>query len=137
MILVDTNVLSEAMSPFGAEKVKDAIAEHHDSLQLSAVVMGEILYGVAILPEGRRRAEVQSIYDYLTTIYADRILPVTHDIAEIWGRLRAASRAERRPLALADGLIAATALHHNLTLMTRNTRDFDQTGVKLLNPWEG
>ena len=137
MILVDTNVLSEMRSIDGSPIVRRRVEAYGNDVFVSAIVMGEIIYGVGALPEGRKQKELRHFYDLFCEVYADRILPITHDIAEVWGRLRAARRAAGRPLALADGLIAATALHHNLTLMTRNTRDFDLTGVKLLNPWEG
>lgn len=136
MILVDTNVLSEARRANGSPKVKAAVASYGDDVFLSVVVMGEIVFGIGVMAPGAARRALEDFHAELKIVYADRILPVTEDIAELWGELRACLRKEGRPLALADGLIAATALRHDLTIMTRNVRDFAPTGARLLNPWE-
>ncbi len=68
--------------------------------------------------------------------FGERILPVTEAIATRWGHLAAEARQQGTTLPVVDGLIAATALHHGLTLVTRNTKDFPAPGVKILNPWD-
>jgi predicted nucleic acid-binding protein len=105
-------------------------------LYLSVITLGEILYGVALLEAGARRRELERYYRRLEAAFGDRVLPVSAEIAENWARMRADRRTAGRPLALADGLIAATALVHDLTLWTRNMDDFRETGARLLNPWE-
>ena len=136
MILLDTNVLSEARHPNGSPKVKAAVRNQADDLWLSVVVLGEILFGIRWLEPGPKRAALEQYCDELRRDYAERLLDVTREVAEAWGTARAARRRMGRPLAATDGLIAATAVVHDLTLWTRNTRDFDGTGVRLFNPWE-
>jgi predicted nucleic acid-binding protein len=101
------------------------------------VSLGEILKGVTRLPESRRRTELQLWLDNtLRPWFAGRILPVTEPIAERWGILAGQSLLRGKTIKVADGLIAATALHHDLTIVTRNVKDFEYLGVELLNPWE-
>ncbi|HLH24574.1 MAG TPA: type II toxin-antitoxin system VapC family toxin [Chloroflexota bacterium] len=132
--LLDTNVISEARRPQGNTGVKAWLASiPADGLHVSVLVVGEIRRGIERL---RRRDPAQAaIYEaWLATLrrdYSDRILPVTVEIAEQWGRLSVPN-----PVATADGLMAATAIVHDLTLVTRNTDHFARTGVLLLNPFE-
>jgi predicted nucleic acid-binding protein len=135
-VLPDTNVLGELWNPRGLQRVKVAFADVAGSVVLSVVVLGETLRGIHQLPPSRRRDGLQAFYDGLVRDFHIEVLPVTLEIAEAWGRTTAARRRAGRPLHPADGLIAATALVHDLTLWTRNTRDFDGTGVRLFNPWE-
>jgi predicted nucleic acid-binding protein len=135
-ILPDTNVLGEIWNPRGLHRVKAAFAEVAGNVVLSVVVLGETLRGIHQLPPSRRRDGLQAYYDSLVQDYGTDSLPVTLEIAEAWGRMTAAGRRAGRTLHPSDGLIAATALVHDLTLWTRNTRDFDGTGVRLFNPWE-
>ena len=136
MILVDTNVVSEAQHPRGNSRVKAHVEERRDDIHISVIVLGEILYGVGKLESGPRRTRLQEFYAGLRRVFGDRILPIETPVAEAWGRLRAGYWQTGRILPLADGLIAATALVHDLTLWTRNTRDFEGTGVRLFDPWE-
>ncbi len=131
--LLDTNVLSEARTPTGDLQVHDWIARTPGvDLYVSVLVIGEIRQGVERL---RRRDPAQAaIFDaWLATLrqtYADRLLTVTTEIAEAWGRLNVPD-----PLPAIDGMLAATALVHGLTLVTRNTGDVARTGVRLFNPF--
>ena len=131
--LLDTNVLSEARKPAGDANVRAWLASVRGTeLYLSVLVVGEIRQGIERL---RRRDPPQAaVFEaWLATLrrdYADRILPVTADIAEEWGRLNVPD-----PLPAIDGLLAATARVHGLTLVTRNTADVARTGVALLNPF--
>jgi predicted nucleic acid-binding protein len=122
--------------PQGSPRVTERVAQHERDLHLSVVVLGEMLYGIQILRAGQRRSVLERYYTGLVQSFGDRILPVIASIAECWAELRAAYRRSGRVLPLADGLIAATALVHDLTLWTRNTGDFAGTGVRLFNPWE-
>lgn len=116
--------------------MKAAVASFGDAVFLSVVVMGEIVFGIERMAPGPARRALEDYYADLKIVYADRILPVTEEIAESWGELRARLSRGGRSLPLADGLLAATALRHDLAIMTRNVRDFEGTGARLLNPWE-
>jgi predicted nucleic acid-binding protein len=132
--LLDTNTVSEARKPGGDIHVKSWLAAvSAGDLYLSALAIGEIRRGIERL---RRRDPTQAaMYEaWLATLlrgYADRILPITADIAEEWGRINAPD-----PVPAIDGLMAATAKVHNLTFVTRSTADVARTGVRLLNPFE-
>ena len=131
--LLDTNVLSEARKPAGDANVRTWLASVRGTdLYLSVLVVGEIRQGIERL---RRRDPAQAaVYEaWLAALrrdYADRILPVTADIAEAWGRLNLPD-----PVPVIDGLLAATAQVRDLTLVTRNSADLARTGVRLLNPF--
>jgi toxin FitB len=131
--LLDTNVLSEIRKPDANPGVREWLTlVKGDDLYLSVLVVGEIQQGIERL---RRRDPAQAAVfaTWLTRLrqdYADRILPITVAIAEEWGRLNVPD-----PVPVIDGLMAATARVHGLTLVTRNTDDLARTGVSLLNPF--
>ena len=105
-------------------------------LYFSVVSLGEVLKGIASLPTSKRRNELQQWLDEtLRPWFEGRILPVNEPIAERWGMLAGQCKINGRPLRVADGFIAATALEHDLTVVTRNVRDFEGLGVELFNPW--
>lgn len=107
------------------------------TLFLSAVTIGEIRKGLVILPQGRRRTELETwFHTDLLIWFRDRILPVTPSIADRWGVLEGQCHLKGTPLNTADGMIAATALEHDLAVVTRNVRDFAGLGVEVFNPWD-
>ena len=134
--MLDTNVISELVRPKPEPKVKACVAGTEESLlYLSVLTLGEIRKGIMSLKNAPRRVELEAWLDSdLVLRFAGRILPIDQAIADRWGRL-AARLAPKSLLPVIDGLLAATALHHNLTLVTRNTRDVAATGVPLFNPW--
>ena len=136
--LLDTNVPSELTRPRSDPKVERWLEDADDEqLFFSMVSLGEILKGVTILPESRHREELQQwLDDTLRPWFTDRILPVTEPIAERWGILAGQRQLKGKTITVTDGFIAATALHHDLTIVTRNVKDFEQLGVSVLNPWE-
>ncbi len=99
--------------------------------------MGELRKGATLLPLSDKRTQIEQFIDALIpSWFAGRILPVTQAIAERWGVLEGQRLIAGRTLGAADGMIAATALEHDLTLVTRNVKDFAGLGVVLLNPWD-
>ena len=135
--LIDTDVLSEARKPDGHEMVRKLVAAADpDDLFISVISIGEISHGIARLPAGARRRELEAWLGMTERHFADRILPIDRDIAQLWGEITAKVATAGRTLHAADGLIAATALRHGLRLLTRNVKDFEPTGVLLSNPWE-
>ena len=135
--LLDTNIPSEFSRAQPEPRVVQWLeARAAESLFLSAVTIGEIRRGLAMLPDGQRRTRLEAwFHGDLVIWFQDRILPVTRPIAERWGVLDARSQLRGRQLNTADGMIAATALEHGLTLVTRNTKDFQGLNVELFNPW--
>ena len=100
------------------------------------ITIGELRKGLTLLPASKRRAQLQNwLENDLLPVFAGRILPVTQPIGERWGVLSGQCQTAGRPLGMADGLIAATALEHELTLVTRNVSDYVSLGVEILNPW--
>ena len=136
--LLDTNVPSELVRPQPEPKVKAWVAAQNlDLLFISVVSFGELRKGIVLLSPGKRRAELETwIETDLSLLFFGRILPLTRSIAEQWGVLEAQRQLAGRPLNAPDGQIAATALDHGLTVVTRNTKDFADLGVTLFNPWD-
>ncbi|MEV0288220.1 type II toxin-antitoxin system VapC family toxin [Kribbella sp. NPDC050820] len=132
--LLDTNVVSEFRKKVPHAGAAGWIRSVRSSdLYLSVLVVGELRQGIERLA-GRDQVQAMAIEEWTQRLvrgYGDRIIPVTVEVAETWGRLNA-----RSPLPLVDGLMAATALAYDWTLVTRNTADVARTGVRLLNPFE-
>jgi predicted nucleic acid-binding protein len=135
--LLDTNVISELIKPKPDTRVVAWVDSTKETLLfLSVLTIGEIRKGIAAHPDAKRRVRLEAwLVNDLTLRFVDRILPIDSSIAERWGRLTAAGEQSGRPLSVIDGLLAATAQHHNLTLVTRNTAHVSSTGVSLFNPW--
>lgn len=136
--LLDTNIPSETLRPLPNPTVVAWLEKQARQSQfLSVITIGELRRGADLLVPGVRRAQLEQFLDLIVPAwFGDRILPVTQAIAERWGLLDATRQLAGRPLNLADGLIAATALEHQLTLVARTEKDFADIGVELLNPWE-
>jgi len=136
--LLDTNIPSELTNPYPEARVADWLDSASESdLFLCAVTIGELRKGINVLADGQRRRRLDTwLTQDLIPNFKDRILPVTASIANLWGVLDATRQLQGIPLNVADGLIAATALEHNLTLVTRNVKDFVHLNVSLFNPWE-
>ena len=135
-VLLDTCVLSEIRHPRGNPVVRKAVLAFRDQdLFISVITLGELTKGIALLDPGRRQ---QALTDWLLGLeqqFSDRILEITSDVVRVWGELTAAAQLNGRVVPATDGLIAATALHHGLKVMTRNIDDFAPTGAEVLNPW--
>ena len=132
--LLDTNVISEMSKPTPNQVVIDFLTTH-DDLWLSSIVVEELELGVQLLPQGRRR---ESLREWLSQIMADfdeRISPVGKREAEWAARFRARVYRNGGDLELADALIAGTAMANDMTVVTRNAKDFDGLGIEIVNPW--
>jgi predicted nucleic acid-binding protein len=134
--LLDTNVVSEPDRPRPDPNVLRWLAEvDHQQLHLSAFTYAELRRGIVKLGSDPRAAKIEARLHQLRIAFVGRILPVDDDVLDRWGQIAGAAEARGRPLQGIDVLFAATALHHNLTLVTRNTRDMRPTGVMLFDPW--
>lgn len=136
--LLDTNLISELVRAKPEHRVTSWLESIDENrLYLSVLTLGEIRKEISVLPESKRRAQLESWLDLdLEARFSGRILVVDEAIAKLWGTL--AGRAQKRgaPLAVIDGLLAATAIQHNLKLVTRNVDDFVDSGVATFNPWK-
>ena len=132
--LIDTCALSELTKRNPSRLVEEWFdTAPAEMLYISALTLGEIRSGVERLPSGRRRSRITLwLENELPAWFEERVLPINGSIAEEWGRLTARLKI---PLPAVDGLIAATALHRRLTVVTRNESDFSPAGVAILNPW--
>ena len=136
-VLLDTCVLSEIIRPQGSQKVKQLVSLYQrEAVYLNVVTIGELARGIALLDPGKKREHFASALLRIESDYAERILSIDLDTGRIWGEIDAARKIAGRPLPIADGLIAATALRHGLHVVTRNVKDFSGTGVLITNPWE-
>jgi toxin FitB len=136
--LLDTNCISELVRPKPEPRVLEWMeAADETMLSLSVLTMGEIRKGLAGLAQGKRRTLLETWLEVeLQARFAGRIVPIDAAVANRWGQLAADAKRVGKPLSIIDGLLAATALHHDLTVVSRNTSDFTNTHVQVLNPWE-
>lgn len=135
--LLDTSCISELVRLKPEPRVMDWMgAVDEPLLYLSVLTLGEIRKGVAGLPQSKRRTRLETWLELeLRARFSGRILSIDGDIADRWGLLAADAKRKGRALSTIDGLLAATALRHNLTIVSRNVADFTDTQVPVLNPW--
>ena len=136
--LLDTNVPSELIRRRPDPRVGNWVYGRNEQLlNLSVVSIGELRRGFVMLPPGRQRTDLEWWFENdLLPWFHGRILPLTHSTADRWGVLDGQCQLKGTPLSTADGMIAATALEHGLTLVTRNVKDFAGLAVDLINPWD-
>lgn len=136
--LLDTNVPSELARPRPDAKVIAWLAgQDMNALFLSVVTLGELRKGITVMPASIRKSQLERwLRDDLLHRFEGRVLPLTPAVAERWGVLEGQRQLSGRPLSVPDAQIAATALEHGLTLVTRNVRDFAGLGAEIVNPWE-
>ncbi|MBI5437702.1 MAG: type II toxin-antitoxin system VapC family toxin [Nitrosomonadales bacterium] len=132
--LLDTNAISELVRPKPAKVVLAWFGNiPSEALHISVLTLGEIRKGVERMPDGERREKLRLWLEHeLVDWFGSRVLPVDTLVADRWGRLIAQMG---RPVPSIDSLLAATALHHELRLVTRNQKDFDYPGLEVVNPW--
>ncbi|MDE8345635.1 MAG: type II toxin-antitoxin system VapC family toxin [Acidocella sp.] len=137
MILLDTNIVSELMRPAPSPAVMSWLgAQPASSLFISAVTEAELRYGVMLLPEGRRRADLMAALEaMLAEDFAARILPFDSAAAAAFAVIAASRRQAGKPISQFDAQIAAIAKSRGAALATRNVADFAECGVEIINPW--
>ena len=137
MIVLDTNVISELMRSRPEPNVLRFVDRYdRREVRTTAISVAEVRLGIALLPVGRRRSQLAESFDeLLTTFLRNRVLPVDEHTGSPYARI-GARRAERgRPITMADALIAAICIQHDAALASRNTSDFEMTGIRVLDPW--
>ncbi len=131
--LVDANVISEATRPAPDVKVIDWLRRNERELVINPVILGEIRYGIHLLPAGKRRRTLESWFASGVARFV--CVPWDANTGLRWAMLLAHLRRAGRSMPIKDSLIAATALVHDLVVVTRNDRDFNAANVKVLNPF--
>ena len=137
MILVDTNVISEIMKVAPSEVVLDWLNDQKSTdLYISAITIGEIEYGLRILPTGKRQVQLKDRFErFVALAFAQRILAFDEPAARIYGGILGSRKEIGRPMSIPDGQIAATARARGLAVATRNTSDFVDCGIDLIDPF--
>ena len=133
--LVDANVLSEPTRPTPRPAVIAWLRRHERAMAVDPVILGEIRYGILLLPRGRRRARLEQWFD--EGVRKLQCLPWEAETGLRWAELLARLRASGRAMPVKDSLIAATALANRLTVATRNVVDFEKAGCPVIDPFEG
>jgi len=132
--LVDANVLSEPTKQTANSRVVTWLQANESNLIVDSIIIGELRIGILALPRGRKRARLEQWYE--TVVETIECLPWDAMISRRWAALVVELKRKGETVPLLDGMIAATALQHDLIVATRNTRDFQKTGVKTFNPFE-
>jgi toxin FitB len=137
MIILDTNVVSEPLKPQPDPKVLAWLdAQAPETLYITSINLAELATGIAVLPAGRKRTALQQALDQrMMPLFEGRILHFDAKAAHAFAMLNAKLQMLGHSISFADGAIAAIAVVHGFTLATRNTRDFKNTGVELIDPW--
>lgn len=132
--LVDANVLSETTKPVPDAGVITWLRAHERDMVVDPIIMGEIQFGILLLPKGRRRQRLEAWFGKV--VMSISCLPWDAATGSCWAKLLARLRSSGQAMPVKDSLIAATALRHAFTLATRNTADFAKSGVKMVNPFQ-
>lgn len=137
MILVDTNVISEPLQPAPNERVIAWIdSQPIETLYLSAITVAELRFGIAVLPQGRRKSSLSERFEReVLAIFEERVLPFDLGASKSFATLMATARSQGKAIGKADGYIAATAARHGLMVATRDIAPFKAAGLTVINPW--
>ena len=134
LYLIDANVLCESSKPTPDKDVLNWLGDHDAELCVSALTLGEMVKGIHLMDGGKKRADIEAWFDRIDRWSAGRVLALDAPTIRRWGVFYEKHQRKGRRLSVMDSLIAATALEHELTVVTRNTSDFP-SDVPLLNPW--
>ena len=139
MIILDTNVLSEPLKPQPDHTVLAWLkAQEPQTLYITSVNIAELTAGIAVMPAGKRREALQrALAQQVSAVFEGRVLPFDMKAGQVFGEVFANAQALGRPIRFAACAIAAIASIHDFAIATRNTGDFQGTGIRLLNPWTG
>ena len=136
MIVLDTNVISEAMKPEPHQAVRDWLNDQAvETLYLSSVTLAEVLFGIAALPAGKRRDMLAQALDGLIRLFRDRVLPFDTDAARCYAELALMAKTSGRGFPTPDGYIAAIAASRDFIVASRDTAPFEAAGIPVINPW--
>jgi predicted nucleic acid-binding protein len=136
VIILDTNVVSELMRPEPAPQVATWVrARDRRELCMTTITLAEIRYGIARLPEGRRKQVLMDAADDVFLAFSDQVLPIDRAAAEHYAIIASARERAGRPISGFDALIAAVCRSRSAALATRNGPDFDATGIEVVDPW--
>lgn len=136
MIVLDTNVVSEAMKPEPDFAVREWLDEQSaETLYISSVTVAELLFGIGALPDGRRKQKLAATLDGMLPLFEGRILTFDSNAARHYADLAVAARKAGRGFPTPDGYIAAIATAHGFTVATRDASAFDAAGVPAIDPW--
>lgn len=138
MFILDTNVVSELMKPVVSVAVETWCAsQSRSSLYISTITQAEILYGIAILPDGTRQQRLQNLAQAMfQEDFLNKILPFSQEAAQYFAIIASDRKGQGKPISQFDAQIAAICRSHKATLATRNTDDFADCGIDIINPWE-
>lgn len=137
MYLLDTNIISEAKRPHPDRNVLDWLARQPlNNTFISVLSLGELEEGIALLGDTRKARDLRTWLGSLRSAYAGRILSVDQAVVSTWGQIRAHAKRQGKTVPVIDALLAATAITHELTLVTRNIKDVAALPVTTLNPFE-
>lgn len=135
--LIDTCVISELVKPVPNTRVTNWLqSAPSDALFLSVLTIGEVRKGLVKLPDSKKKEKLSLWLNSLLRDYNERIISIDLTVSENWGIIQGNAEKSGTPMSTIDGLIAATASTHNLTLVTRNESDFTPGQIPLLNPWD-
>jgi len=136
MILLDTNVLLEAMKPEPDPAVRDWLDEQGaETLYLASVTIAELTFGIGVLPEGRRKDALAAALEGVMALFGERILPFDTKAAQRYGDLAVRARTAGRGFPTPDGYIAAIAAAHEFAVATRDAAAFEAAGLSVIDPW--
>lgn len=136
MILLDTNVVSEAMKPEPNSSVRDWLdAQAAETLFLSSVTIAELMFGIGALPKGKRKDRLAAALEGMLELFADRILPFDIEAARRYAGLAVQARAAGKGFPTPDGYIAAIAAAHGFAVASRDTSPFTVSGLSVIDPW--
>jgi tRNA(fMet)-specific endonuclease VapC len=137
--LIDTNIISEIISKKPNQNVINFLNNlNHNNIFLSVITIGEIKYGINRLPQSKRKLQLQDWFNELLVKYKNNIIDINLHIMNTWADINSITKSQGISLSIMDSLIASSALYHNLILVTRNTKDFENiSNLNLINPFKG